>query len=258
MSTTPENKKTNAFSQRHWNEAERLNVIQIYREVCDKIGPNNRIPAPTEAQVAKFNRDLVCTDKSAFLYLLQSYLTDPIDTQNLTGVDMRSASGIQKQWRAIHQDLLSATVNKKMLARATESGPSDQQRRLGICAEHNIQDLNQLVSKLGNGEILALVTRGKKKESEKKKPENSKSQKKLPFVKKSNKEQQVVVSKKRQRDNNDTDVEALQDEIKRLRATVKKLRSYKGVSEALRYAHRYIDEHTSNRGFKFEKHELGN
>ena len=60
MSTTPEGKTINAFSQRHWSKPERLKVIELYREICVKIGPNNRIPAATDAQVDKFNKDLVC------------------------------------------------------------------------------------------------------------------------------------------------------------------------------------------------------
>ena len=64
ITTTPESTSktitSNAFSQRQWSQPERLKVIELYSEMCAKIGPNNRIPAATDAQVDKFNKELVC------------------------------------------------------------------------------------------------------------------------------------------------------------------------------------------------------
>ena len=235
-------KPTNAFSQRHWSNAERLKVFELYKGICHKIGPNNRLPCANQEQIDKFNNDL-----------------------KLEGENKRSASGIQKQWRMIHQEFLK--MAEKRYPTATQDcmkyTGSDRARKLNHRDQYfNLDIKNDFCKNITDEEVIQMMTREKK---EKKKDSSSPAQKKL-------------VLKKRQRDNNESTDDSKTEEIKKLKLMIKSMEMEKMSkdaqlkkkdaelmsmkmqlqsqrrSKALQYAYEYMRLYSEQRNFEFDKH----
>jgi hypothetical protein len=61
MSSSSKVKAKNAYN--HWTEEEKEKVYHMYLEIAEKIGPSNKIPSPTDAQLENFNSTLNLTNE---------------------------------------------------------------------------------------------------------------------------------------------------------------------------------------------------
>ena len=166
------------------------------------------------------------------------------------GDKTRSASGIQKQWRFIHLELLKKADQKYPNATSDclKLTGADRARRLSHRDQYFNLEIRNNVGKLTDDEVLEMLNRDKKED---KKAQKNKSQKKLPFTGKRGRP-------KGSSNGDSNEMKKLKLELARAKEEIEKMAvqlQARGFSLPIHYAYRYIRSY-ADRGFEFEDHPM--